>query len=125
MGVGCSVQFIPADDNDLDDRLRKAPDKAKALQDLIDGAIPWEPVQQSDAESFGFGIRQLSDMGNAERFIARCGHDAKYCPAWKNWLLWDGRRWAVDQRLRVEKLAKETVRAIPREADGNGFVEGA
>src|SRR5688572_26527404 len=57
-----------------------------------------------------------TDIGNAERFVARHGCNVRWVPAWRRWLLWDNRRWAVDQTLEVFRLAKETVRSIYSEA---------
>ena len=58
----------------------------------------------------------LTDMGNAERLIARHGADLHWCKPWGKWLTWDGRRWAVDDTEQVAQRAKETVRAIYAEA---------
>lgn len=57
-----------------------------------------------------------TDLGNAERFIARHGENVRYVPAWKQWLIWDGRRWQPDDTLEVMRLAKSTVRAMWAEA---------
>jgi putative DNA primase/helicase len=54
----------------------------------------------------------LTDLGNAKRFVAWFGQDLRYCPAWKKWLIWDGRRWAVDTKGRVVQLAKQAVRVM-------------
>ena len=64
-----------------------------------------------------------TDLGNAERFVARFGQDVHYLPAWKKWLLWDGRRWAIDETLAVVRMAKETVRAIYVEAGNESTAE--
>lgn len=61
-------------------------------------------------------IKNMTDMGNAERFIDHCGQDISYCHAWKTWLIWDGSRWQVDDTGAVERFAKDTVRKIPLEA---------
>ncbi|MDP8952455.1 MAG: bifunctional DNA primase/polymerase, partial [Actinomycetota bacterium] len=58
----------------------------------------------------------LTDMGNAERFVARHGQDVRYCYPWSKWLVWTGARWERDDAGRVHRLAKETVRAIYGEA---------
>ena len=58
----------------------------------------------------------LTDLGNAERFIADHGRDVRYCHKWGAWLVYDGQRWRVDDRGAVVRLAKETVRKIYREA---------
>jgi len=40
--------------------------------------------------------QMLNDTGNADRLIAFRGTELRYCPALRKWLVWDGRRWAVD-----------------------------
>lgn len=58
----------------------------------------------------------LTDMGNAQRLVAQFGHGLRYCHAWGKWLVWDGRRWKIDETGGVVRCAKETVRAIFEEA---------
>ena len=58
----------------------------------------------------------LTDLGNAERFVARHGEDVRYCYQWRRWLVWTGARWEHDEAGRVHRLAKATVRSIYREA---------
>lgn len=60
----------------------------------------------------------LTDLGNAERLAALKGGDLHYCHPWRKWLVWDGRRWRVDEEGRLGMAAKETVRSIYREAAG-------
>jgi putative DNA primase/helicase len=60
----------------------------------------------------------LTDLGNAERFITRHGADVRYCYAWSRWMVWTGTRWERDEGGRVHRLAKETVRGIYQEAAG-------
>lgn len=57
-----------------------------------------------------------TDMGNAERLVARHGHDLRYCEKLNRWFIWDGVRWAVDDSGEVTRRAKETVRSIYGEA---------
>ncbi|WP_165252967.1 phage/plasmid primase, P4 family [Paludisphaera soli] len=57
-----------------------------------------------------------TDMGNGERFAARHGGDVRYCKPWGDWLVWDGRRYAVDRTGAVQRLAKDTARRILVEA---------
>ena len=57
-----------------------------------------------------------TDQGNGERLVARHGQDLRYCHLWGKWLVWDGRRWAVDDTAEVERRAKATIRAIYSEA---------
>jgi len=60
----------------------------------------------------------LTDTGNAERLVARHGEDLRYVHLWGKWLVWDGRRWAIDETGEIERRAKATVRTIPAEAEG-------
>ena len=73
---------------------------------------------ETPAATTGF---KPTDTGNAERFCAQHGHDVRFCAKWGKWLVWTGQRWAEDDHLRVEHLAKHTVRSIYREA---GAIEG-
>ena len=56
----------------------------------------------------------LTDLGNARRLVGWFGHDLRYCPPWKKWLVWDGKRWAVDMKGEIVHQAKKTVRALYR-----------
>jgi len=58
----------------------------------------------------------LTDLGNAERFIAQHGENVRYCYLWRRWLVWTGAWWERDDAGRVHRLAKEAVRGIYREA---------
>jgi P4 family phage/plasmid primase-like protien len=58
----------------------------------------------------------LTDLGNAVRLVARHGHDIRWCEAWSKWIVWDGRRWKIDDTLEVHRRAQETVRAMYEEA---------
>jgi putative DNA primase/helicase len=58
----------------------------------------------------------LTDLGNAERFIDTYRDMVLWCPARKAWLLWDGARWAWDERGAVRKLAHAAARSIYKDA---------
>ena len=58
----------------------------------------------------------LTDLGNAERFVVRHSEDVRYCFPWRKWLVWTGARWERDDTGHVHRLAKETVRGIYQEA---------
>lgn len=58
----------------------------------------------------------LTDVGNAQRLVYRHGHNIRYCYLWKSWLVWDGKRWALDQSGAIYRLAKDAVRLIYEEA---------
>ncbi len=58
----------------------------------------------------------LSDLGNAERFESLHGDRLKWDIAANCWRYWDGRRWAVDDRMKASDAAGKTARSIREEA---------
>jgi len=57
-----------------------------------------------------------TDTGNSERVIDYCGNRSRYCALDKCWYIYDGKRWALDDTLRIEDLAGEALRGIYEEA---------
>jgi P4 family phage/plasmid primase-like protien len=57
-----------------------------------------------------------TDYGNAERLVARHGHNLRYCHPWSKFLRYDGRRWIIDDIGAVHRLAKNAARKVIREA---------
>src|SRR4028119_2026587 len=57
-----------------------------------------------------------TDLGNAERFVDSHRDRVLWCPARKAFLVWDGRRYAWDERGQVVKLPPLTARGIFHEA---------
>jgi putative DNA primase/helicase len=74
----------------------------------IDAAVSW--ISNKD-RSYA-----LTDLGNAERFVDLFGYWVKYSYEWEEWLVWDGRRWAINAEAEVMMLAHATVRSIYSEA---------
>lgn len=61
----------------------------------------------------------LTDTGNARRFVSRNGRDARFCPTWKTWLFWKGGntgRWVRDLSGEVTQRAISTALSINTEA---------
>jgi putative DNA primase/helicase len=58
----------------------------------------------------------LTDLGNAERFVAQHGARVRYCAQQRSWYIWDERRWKRDVVQLVKLLATLTVRVIYLEA---------
>jgi len=57
-----------------------------------------------------------SDYRNAERLVSLHGAEIRYCWQWAKWLVWDGKRWKVDDTGAIVRKAKETTRSIYAEA---------
>src|SRR5579862_1198412 len=53
-----------------------------------------------------------TDIANGQRLAARHGQDLRFTVE-RGWLVWDGRRWAVDEKgVQVQARAKETALSI-------------
>ena len=63
--------------------------------------------EEPDLLSQGF-----HDSGNAQRLVELFGHDLRYCPEYKKWLVWSGRRWTIDQVGEIKKKAKAAMAAF-------------
>lgn len=57
-----------------------------------------------------------TELGNARRLVAAHGEDLRYCYAWGKWLIWDERRWEIDDSGNAERRAKDVVTDILTEA---------
>ena len=62
----------------------------------------------------------LSDQTNAETLVRWYGRDIRYCNEFKQWLFWDGRRWAYDTTQHVMRLAKATIKRLAATAEDLG-----
>ncbi len=56
--------------------------------------------------------RHLTDVGNAERLVARHGADLHFCHPWNKWLIWDQTRFQIDNRGQICLRAIDTVGTI-------------
>ena len=36
----------------------------------------------------------------------------RYCEAWSRWLVWDGKRWTIDETGQVMRGAKDTIKGM-------------
>ena len=57
-----------------------------------------------------------NDHGNASRLIVLYGGELRYCHALRKWLVWDGKRWAVDETDQARGLASQTILEFIKEA---------
>jgi putative DNA primase/helicase len=60
-------------------------------------------------------IGAVSDDRLAEEFTREYRGRALYCAAWGRWLLWDGRRWAIDEKLKAFDMARHVCREVLQE----------
>lgn len=58
-----------------------------------------------------------TDLGNAQRLVARYAEVIRYVHQTQRWHIWNGAAWAPDYTGQIERYARDTVRAIRREAE--------
>jgi putative DNA primase/helicase len=99
------------------------PLEAEEVEKIAASVSRYEPTDNVVSISAnGHGTAQpprgynLTDLGNAERFVASHGKEIRYCYPWRKWMVRTDARWERDEAGRVHKLAKERVRGIYREA---------
>jgi putative DNA primase/helicase len=86
------------------------------VEKIAESASSYEAGQERPTIRFSTGAPRgdyhLTDRGNAERVVARHGHDLRFCHPWKQWLVWDGRRWQEDATAEAVGRIKETQAAL-------------
>src|SRR5258708_33254076 len=55
-------------------------------------------------------------LGNARRLAHVYGDRLRYVPAWRRWLVWDGKRWAHDTTGQAARWAKVIARRVTTDA---------
>lgn len=85
------------------------------LQELLNTAT-YDIPAEAEFEDEGAQSYNTTDLGNAQRFIEHHSRNVRYCHKWAKWLVWDGKRWRVDESAAVYSLAKQTVQSIYGEA---------
>ncbi|MEO7032728.1 MAG: phage/plasmid primase, P4 family [Polyangiaceae bacterium] len=80
------------------------------------GMLSDDPTEDTVCVSLVPGLFKNTDIGNAERLVARFRGQIRYCPPRKRWLVWDGKRYLLDETGEINRRAKDTVRAIYDEA---------
>lgn len=109
-------EFLPgvAELLEVRDRIaaEKAPKEPAELVAAPASPVPFTPAVQAPEPEH---ILPLTDMGNGERLVLRHGRDIRWSKHREEWLVYDGARFRWDDLMRIQQLAKETVRAIKAE----------
>lgn len=109
------------------DELRKLADDllTQTARQQAPPAQPPPPVQPQQPAQAGQGkIYNTTDMGNAERFADKFGDRVRYCSKLGKegvWLIWDGARWQIDEKLKIHRMAKEIVPDIYLDSQNAGL----
>jgi putative DNA primase/helicase len=73
----------------------------------------WQSVAGSQAAEVASPLQFKTDeIGNAERFAAQHGSNVRYDHSAEHWLVWTGTHWQRDGDGAMQRLAKQTARAI-------------
>jgi len=133
---------MPPGKKDLSDWF-DAGNKAADLQKLIDDAFQAQTTQSQQAASVGnpppantppiapsnaqpqsAKDYNTTDMGNAERFADKFGDSVRYCSKLGKegvWLIWDSARWQIDEKLKINQMAKQIVPDIYLDSQNAGI----
>jgi len=57
-----------------------------------------------------------TELGYARRLIDVYGDRLRYVPAWRRWLVWDGKRWAIDGTGQAARWMKSVARRLTCDA---------
>ena len=63
---------------------------------------------------------QQTDIAAARRFVELHGDRVRFCHPWRKWLVWDSRRWKLDDDGGVMRLAKSLADPVWQEARQTG-----
>lgn len=82
----------------------------RATGESVDVAkVAAEQDQEKKRESDPLNIEHpdfRNDIGNGKRLIKAHGQDLRFCHPWDKWLIWDGRRWKIDDTAEAYRRAK-------------------
>lgn len=59
---------------------------------------------------------RLTELGNAERIAYEYGHVIKYVSD-IGWLIWDGKRWKIDNKKEIERITAKVLRGLYKSKD--------
>ncbi|MDN7458136.1 phage/plasmid primase, P4 family [Burkholderia cenocepacia] len=81
------------------------------------GEQPPRAAKKKDHDEPPKGYRARTEFGNAERMLDRFGAGLMYVPELEAWFIWTGVYWRRAVQVELENMAKETIRALPDEAE--------
>ncbi len=101
------------------DKPHTVPDKSSVVPDAFqnipatDGSLALAPVPRTaKVTTLTDRTMTLTDVGNAELFATQHAHHVRYVADRGHWLIWDGSRWAWDNKEKVLQLAKHTAESL-------------
>lgn len=77
--------------------------------DFLSGDL--EIVEEKPKRKF-----RLTELGNAERIAYQYGHVIRYVNE-VGWLIWDGKRWRIDNKKEIERITAKVLRGLYKSED--------
>jgi putative DNA primase/helicase len=59
---------------------------------------------------------RFTDQGNGKLMATLHGHRIRYCYPWNKWLVWDWKRWRIDDIGAIQRVAKDVTRWMAADA---------
>jgi len=132
---GWAVEEILASLSVVNERRCSPPLAEQELRQIAESAARYRPTQNiggsaaaappgaTAGEPQSTGLHDLllypyTDSGNGERLAALYQDEIAFCVEMGKWLVWDGRRWAVDDSDQVGQKAKAMARLLVAQAAG-------
>lgn len=78
--------------------------------------VTGEDVDDNAAEEKPKKKFRLTELGNAERIAYQYGHVIKYVSD-MGWLIWDGKRWKIDNKKEIERITAKVLRSLYKSED--------
>jgi len=114
-----AAAFAALDDHHRGDDLAGAGGGDRPLATLLDRRLGRDrEAVAAPSPLAGADGHHYTDLGNADRLIAKHGDRLRYVPRWGRWLVYDGRRWRLDHGdTLVAHLAGQIGRQLLRRID--------
>lgn len=84
--------------------------RRKAGESVSRAIPPADPIPEEPKSEFGY----------AKRLIKVYGGQLRYVPAWRRWLVWDGKRWTHDATGQAARWMKSIARRVTADALSDG-----
>jgi P4 family phage/plasmid primase-like protien len=107
----------PTHGNDLRDYFSGGATQ-RDLVELIDKSPIWvRSAESTIVNSHSYSTNLLDDSGktdnaNSDRFVTMFGDRLRYCPEWKSWLVWDGKRWSRESNHSAAHYGKRYAKSL-------------
>jgi len=117
-GKAASIKIVELPDlpakGDVSDWLA-AGGTIEALNALAANAPDWARPASDVASGHAIDLADPSgrtDIANSRRLAQLHGASIRRCEPWGKWLVWDGKRWAIDAERRIDAMAKDVAKEV-------------